>query len=84
MPEPITRGDTGDELPLTHEFLSLMLGVQRSGGTLAVQALEADRLIATRRGRISIVNRAKLEKKPNGTYTPQTSPPPEALKPEDQ
>lgn len=25
----------GEELPLTHEFLSLMLGVQRSGVTLA-------------------------------------------------
>jgi CRP-like cAMP-binding protein len=60
----------GDELPLTHEFLSLMLGVQRSGVTLAVQALEADGLIAARRGRISILNRAKLEKKSNDTYTP--------------
>ena len=59
-----------DELPLTHEFLSLMLGVQRSGVTLAVQALEADGLIAARRGRISILKRAKLEKKSNGTYTP--------------
>ncbi len=61
----------GDELPLTHEFLSFMLGAQRSGVTLAVQALEADRLIAARRGRISIRDRAKLEKKSNGTYTPQ-------------
>ena len=60
----------GEELPLTHEFLSLMLGVQRSGVTLAVQALEADGLIAARRGRISILKRAKLEKKSNGTYTP--------------
>ena len=60
----------GDELPLTHEFLSLMLGVQRSGVTLAVQALEADGLIAARRGRISILKRAKLEKKSNGTYGP--------------
>src|SRR5688572_21386302 len=58
------------EVPLTHEFLSLMLGVQRSGVTLAVQALEADGLIAARRGRISILKRAKLEKKSNGTYTP--------------
>ena len=60
----------GEELPLTHEFPSLMLGVERSGVTLAVQALEADGLIAPRRGRISILNRAKLEKKSNGTYTP--------------
>ena len=60
----------GDELPLTHEFLSLMLGVQRSGVTLAVQALEQDELIEARRGRISILDRAGLEKKSNGTYTP--------------
>ena len=39
----------GEELPLTHEFPSLMLGVERSGVTLAVQALEADGLIAPRR-----------------------------------
>ena len=58
----------GDELPLTHEFLSLMLGVQRSGVTLAVQALEADGLIAARRGRISILKRAKLEKKSRLDY----------------
>jgi CRP-like cAMP-binding protein len=60
----------GNELPLTHDFLSSMLGVQRSGITLAVQALEADGLIATRRGNISILKRAKLEKKSNGTFAP--------------
>ena len=38
-----------------------MLGVQRPGVTLAVQALEADGLIAARRGRIGILNRAKQE-----------------------
>ena len=61
----------GDELPLTHEFLSLMLGAQRSGVTLAVQALERDGLIEARRGRITILNRRAMEKKSNGTYTPQ-------------
>ena len=29
----------GDELPMTHEFIAMMLGVQRSSATLAVQAL---------------------------------------------
>ncbi len=61
----------GDELPLTHEFLSLMLGVQRGGVTLAVQALERADLISTRRGKITILDRKALEKKSNGTYTPQ-------------
>ncbi|SEH88885.1 cAMP-binding domain of CRP or a regulatory subunit of cAMP-dependent protein kinases [Methylobacterium sp. 275MFSha3.1] len=31
----------GDDLQITHEFLSLMLGTQRSSTTLAVQALKA-------------------------------------------
>lgn len=63
----------GDELPLTHEFLSVMLGVQRSGVTLATQALERDGLIETRRGRISILDRKRMEKNCNGTYTPPNS-----------
>ena len=62
----------GEELPLTHEFLSLMLGVQRSGVTIALQALERDGFIAARRGRITIVNRKALEKNSNGTYTRQS------------
>ncbi len=38
----------GDELPLTHEFLSIMLGVQRSSVTLALQVVVRDALISTR------------------------------------
>ena len=58
----------GDELPLTHEFLSMMLGVQRSSTTLAVQALEGHRLIKARRGRITILDRAALEKVADDGY----------------
>lgn len=50
----------GDELLLTHEFLSMMLGVQRSSTTLAIQTLEGHRLIRARRGRITILDRAAL------------------------
>ncbi|ACL60948.1 Crp/Fnr family transcriptional regulator [Methylobacterium nodulans] len=50
----------GDELALTHEFLSLMLGVQRTSVTLALQALEGRQLIRARRGRITILNRPAL------------------------
>ena len=60
----------GNELPLTHEFLSMMLGVQRSGVTLALQALERDGLISTRRSKITIVDRKALEKNANGAYRP--------------
>src|SRR3954453_21519609 len=35
----------GDELPLTHDFLSMMLGVRRPGVTLAVQSFEGNRMI---------------------------------------
>jgi CRP-like cAMP-binding protein len=58
----------GDQLPLTHEFLSLMLGVRRSGVTTALQALERRRLISRKRGNILILNRKGLEKQSNGTY----------------
>jgi CRP-like cAMP-binding protein len=59
-----------DELPLTHEFLGLMLGTYRPGVTRAVQALEKEGLIAARRGGITILNRKGLEKRSNGTYVP--------------
>lgn len=62
----------GDELPLTHEFLSIMLGVQRSGVTIALQALEREGLISTRRSKITIIDRKALEKNANGTYSPQS------------
>jgi CRP-like cAMP-binding protein len=55
-------------LPLTHEFLATMLGVRRSGVTVALQALERTGLIAHRRGVITILDREALEKSSNGTY----------------
>jgi CRP-like cAMP-binding protein len=58
------------ELPLTHEFLAMMLSVRRPGVTVAVQHLEREGVVARRRGRIVICNREKLEKLANGTYLP--------------
>jgi len=58
----------GDDLPLTHEFLGLMLGTHRPGVTIALQALEKAGLIATRRSHITIIDRKGLEKSSNGTY----------------
>jgi CRP-like cAMP-binding protein len=52
----------GDDLPLTHEFLSLMLGVRRAGVTTAVNAFEAKGLIRSKRGKITVVNRDGIEK----------------------
>jgi CRP-like cAMP-binding protein len=46
-----------DKLLLTHEFLSIMLGVRRPGVTSALQELESRSLIATARGQITIRDR---------------------------
>lgn len=51
----------GSVIPLTHEFLGIMLGVHRSGMTLAVQELERTGAIGQRRGRIDILDRSLLE-----------------------
>jgi CRP-like cAMP-binding protein len=59
-----------EELPLTHEFLGLMLGTHRPGVTIAIQALDKRGLIAARRARVTILDRKGLEKCSNGTYLP--------------
>ncbi len=50
-----------DELPLTHEFLSFMLAVRRSGVTETLHSLQEQGLISNSRGTITIVNRPGLE-----------------------
>jgi CRP-like cAMP-binding protein len=61
------RGD-GDELRITHEFLSMMLGVRRPGVTIALNLLEARGLIQAKRGNIHIVDRGGLVESSNGAY----------------
>jgi CRP-like cAMP-binding protein len=58
----------GNEIALTHEFLSIMLGVRRSGVTIAVEELQRKGFIAHRRSLITIVDRKGLEHSSNGTY----------------
>jgi len=48
-------------LPLTHEFLSLMLGVRRAGVTEALHALKGQKLIQSARGAIVVLNRKGIE-----------------------
>lgn len=57
-----------DELVITHEFLSVMLGVRRPGVTVALSFLEQAGLIATDRGVISIIDRAGLKRAATGAY----------------
>ena len=52
---------TGDQLPLSHEFLSLMLGVRRAGVTVAVGTLKAAGLIRNTHGQVNIIDRPGLE-----------------------
>jgi len=58
----------GDEVPLTHEFLSLMLGVRRAGVTVALNYLEQRALISLLRKKIVITDRNGLKAAANGTY----------------
>ena len=58
----------GDDLKLTHEFLSVMLGVRRSGITIALQELERKGLISHRRSAVTILDRKGLEQGTNGAY----------------
>lgn len=51
----------GDDIQLTHEFLSLMLAVRRPSVTTALHVLEGNRLIRADRGWIQIRDRAGLE-----------------------
>jgi CRP-like cAMP-binding protein len=60
----------GNELNLTHEFLATMLGVRRSGVTVALQELERTGLISHKRGTITLLDRKALEVAANGTYFP--------------
>ncbi len=50
-----------DVLPLTQDFLAIMLGVRRTSVTLAASALQQAGLIDYTRGKITVLNRQGLE-----------------------
>jgi CRP-like cAMP-binding protein len=58
----------GHDLPLTHEFLSLMLGVRRSGVTDELHILEGVHAIKATRGNVRILNRDILIEIAGGCY----------------
>ena len=54
------RAESG-ALPLTQEFLSMMLAVRRPGVTVAARSLQATGAIDYERGRITVLDRERLE-----------------------
>jgi len=57
-----------DELFLTHELLSMMLGVRRAGVTDALHIIEATGAVQASRGRIRVLLRDQLEELAGGSY----------------
>jgi CRP-like cAMP-binding protein len=51
----------GDEIALTHNFMSMMVAAQRTGVTVTLHILEGGGAIRARRGRVVILDRERLE-----------------------
>ena len=63
---------TSDAVPLTHEFLAVMLGVRRAGVTVAIHGFERRGLVTTRRGQLTVINRHGIEQIAGSFYgTPE-------------
>jgi len=59
---------SGADVPLTHEFLAVMLGTRRPGVTTAINRLEKSGILKSRRGLVTILDRRALEDAANGSY----------------
>lgn len=57
-----------DEIPLTHEFMGMMIAAERSGVTVTLHILEGAGMIQSRRGRVIIRSRDKLEELAGDSY----------------
>ena len=51
----------GDQLELTHEFMSMILAVRRSSVTMTLHTLEGTRAIRGTRGFVTVLDRGRLE-----------------------
>jgi CRP-like cAMP-binding protein len=58
----------GDDIPITHEFMAMMLGVRRAGVTTAMHILQATGLIVAKRGVITVLDRERLEELADNAY----------------
>jgi len=50
-----------DTLPFTHDHIAQMLGVRRASVTVALHIIEGERLIRSTRGRVDLLDRARLQ-----------------------
>ena len=50
----------GDDIRLTHEFMSMMVAAQRSGVTVCLHILEGNGMIRSKRSLVTILDREKL------------------------
>ncbi len=57
-----------DQIPLTHQLLAEMLGVQRGAVTIAAIKLQREGIIRYSRGKISVLDRQRLEDSSCGCY----------------
>ncbi len=51
----------GDVIEITHEFMSMMIAAQRTGVTVTLHMLEGAGMIRSKRSRVTIIDREKLE-----------------------
>ncbi len=58
----------GDDLPVTHDTLALVLGVRRPGVTNALHVLEGVGIVRATRGNVRILDRARLEEEAGDCY----------------
>ena len=58
----------GDEVPLTHDLLALMLSVRRAGVTEAIHKFEDARLVGAKRGVVIVMDRPGLKTVAKGFY----------------
>jgi CRP-like cAMP-binding protein len=59
----------GNQLPVTHDLLAMMLGVRRAGVSEALASLEAKGIVSKARGALRIVNREGLKAQACECYT---------------
>ena len=58
----------GDEIALTHEFMGMMISADRSNVTVTLHILEGAGMIRSKRGRVIILDRDKLEELAGDSY----------------